>query len=314
MASFRVIHPNSSRFNMIAQSTAGVEFVGHLMRYAEVEFDGSTHKLLRLGNCEFEFDASEVVYSGAYPGRIETIQSALKDVFKDTISSSFRFVLPSSALTQFESSVANPSDEQALKSQIGFETLLFNGGESGGDVFPGEQMTQSSPLVQGYAVHHLSQRISDRIRALCTVFPSQTKGHIPSPNASLRSFRRLSEQGNMSNQNALLIGCYPDHTDYTVISAGIPVKMISRNTPTHSDRIYFGHEALTRLVPGSLKSPQVYVYGHVVHPDLVAGLVEDFGPQAQVLNPGPLVNLDKNRFEDGFPIEAFVPCLGASIR
>jgi len=298
---------------MVPQSTAGVEFVGNLMRYAEVEYDGTSHKLLRLGNCEFEFNASDVVYSGGFPQRIETIQDALKDVFQDTISSSFRFALPSSSLTRFESLVPTDAPEQTAKAQIGFETHLMSGGEAEGDVFPGEPYQKFNPLVSGYAVHHLSQQISERLKELCEIFPDQTKSHLPSPNSSVRTFRKLLELGKVPTGNALLIGCYPEHTDYIALSGGIPIKLISRNTPTEADRVYFGHEAIQRLPDSSFLNTAVYVYGHTSMQPVLDLLALDFQDAVSVLNPGPIVELDESRFEKDFPIQAFVPCLGAAI-
>jgi hypothetical protein len=298
---------------MVPQSPAGVEFVGNLMRYAEVEYDGDSHRLLRLGNCEFEFDASEVVYSGGFPQRIETIQNALQDVFRDTTSSAFRFALPSSALTRFESLVPSEAQESVARAQIGFETHLMSGGEAEGDVFPGEPYQKFNPLVTGYAVHHLSQRISERLRVLCEIFPEQTKSHLPSANASVRTFRKLMELGQVSTGNVLLMGCYPEHTDYIALADGIPVKMITRRTLSDTDRAYFGYEAIHRLpTPGFLR-PMVYLYGHTALQPLLGVMAQDVGENVSVLNPGPIVELDESRFEKDFPIQAFVPCLGASI-
>ncbi len=305
--------PEKSRFIMVPQSTAGVEFVGNLMRYAEVENDTTSPRLLRLGNCEFEFDAASVVYFGTAQMHIKTIQSALRDVFKDTTSSAFRFVLPSSALTQFESLVPIHAHDGQSKSQIGFETLLLNGGNSGGDIFPGDLNLKNNLSFGSYTVRHLSQTISERLRVLCEVFPDQVKGHLPSVNASIKSYRRLMDQKEVSAGKVLLIGCYPSSTDYIALSGGFSLKTISFETRADTDRIYFAHEVLRRLSDSEFKDCPVFVYGHSISPELMDFLENDFGKNISLLNPGPLVNLDQGRFEKGFPIQAFVPCLGASI-
>ncbi len=49
---------------MAGTSTAGVEFSRDLMRYAEVEQNDGHLRLLRLGNCAFEFDAEAVLFEG----------------------------------------------------------------------------------------------------------------------------------------------------------------------------------------------------------------------------------------------------------
>ncbi len=298
---------------MVSQSTAGVEFVGNLMRYAEVENDISSPRLLRLGNCEFEFDAAAVVYSGWAPQHIETIQSALKDVFRDTTSSAIRFVLPSSTLTRFESLRSRDVQGVDTKVQIGFETLLLNGGEQGGDVFPGDSIQKFNSDISGYAVHHLSQGISQRLARLCEVFPQQAKGHIPSANASIRSYRRLMDLQQAPKGNVLLLGCYPESTDYIGLSAEATLKSISIDTPTDSDRVYFAYEVLSRMQKATFDNCLLAVYGHSISAPFISLLTQEFGKRVSILNPGPMVNLDQNRFEKGFPIQAFVPCLGASI-
>ena len=52
---------------MAGLTTAGVEFSGSVMRYAEIEQAESRFRLQRLGNCEFEFDAASVAYLGMQP-------------------------------------------------------------------------------------------------------------------------------------------------------------------------------------------------------------------------------------------------------
>lgn len=294
-------------------STAGVEFVGNLMRYAEVEYDGSTYRLLRLGNCEFEFDVADVIYQGHALEMVHTIQNALKDVFKDTVASSFRFVLPSAFLTKFESWLPNQVGQAEMRSQIGFETHLLNGGERGGDIFPGETPTSSFQQLDGYCVQHVSQAISTRLKGLCSHLPQLDLQLFPSINATIKSVRKLLEMQSIQGGSAVLLGCYPGNTDFIVLKNGLPVKLASRTTPTESDRVYFAHETLAKLHDSTVGPDAVMVYGHNLTSELIELLTSDFGKRVSVLNPSPLVNLDSSRFEQGFPIQAFVPCLGASI-
>lgn len=302
-----------SRFNMASLSTAGVEFVGNLMRYAEVENEVSGQRLLRLGNCEFEFDAAAVVYAGWAPQHIETIQSALKDVFKDTTCSAIRFVIPSSILTRFESIRLRNASETDTKIQIGLETLLLNGGEQGGDIFPGDGLEQASQELSSYAVQHLSSRISQRLSLLSAVFPEQVKGHVPSTNASIRSYKRLMELQVAPSKNVLMMGCYPGTTDYICLSNGSTLRSITIDTPCDTDRVYFAFQVLDRIKEVAFEDYSIAIYGHTLSSDFVSLMAQNFGKRVSILNPGPMVNLDQDRFEKGFPIQAFVPCLGASI-
>jgi len=293
-------------------STAGVEFVGNLMRYAEVEHNGSANRLLRLGNCEFEFDVADVIYQGQSPEMIETIRSALKDVFKDTAASSFRFILPSAFLTKFESVLPEHVGQSEMRSQIAFETHMLNGGERGGDIFPGESLTSFHPPFKGYSVQHVPPSISAGLKGLYTETSLDIQ-LIPSVNATIRAYRKLFEMKVFESGKSILLGCYPGQTDFIVLENGAPVQLTSRSTPTEGDRTYFAHETMAKLEEKGVELDAVMLYGHNLTSELVGLLTTDFGKRVSVLNPSPLVNLESDRFEQGFPIQAFVPCLGASI-
>ena len=297
---------------MEAVSTAGVEFVGNLMRYAEVEQRDNSYKLLRLGNCEFEFDVSGVVYGGADADKLNTVREALGDFFQDTDSSAFKFVLPTSVLTSFASFSAVSAKEDAVRSQIGFETHLLNGGASDGDVFPGIKNDYSASEWKRMSVFHLPGDISDRLQELGNMFPAQRKEVIPSPIASTSALQLLDAVTQTSPTTTLLMGCYRERTDYGLVQANGERQVEARFTPTDSDRVYFGLESLHRHGCTASQIERVLVYGHNVTAQLLAMLEVDFGNQVSVFNPGPIVSLEEARFEKGFPLHAFVPCLGAS--
>ena len=298
---------------MEAVSTAGVEFVGNLMRYAEVEQRENSYRLLRLGNCEFEFDVSGVVYDGIEPDKLGTVREALIDVFQDTNAAAFKFVLPTSVLTSYVSFASTGAGEDEVRSQIGFETRLLNGGASDGDVFPGINSESAQTDWNKMSVFHLEGDISARLNELGNLFPTQRKEVVPSPIASAGALHFLDSATHADPVATLLMGCYRERTDYGLVSANKEKHTESRSTPTDSDRVYFGLETLARHGYDESQIERLLVYGHDVTPQLIAMLDADFGDRVSVFNPGPIVNLEETRLEKGFPLHAFVPCLGASI-
>lgn len=81
-----------------------------------------------------------------------------------------------------------------------------------------------------------------------------------------------------------------------------------------SDRLYFVYEVLGRSGVTLAQLSKILVYGEWTNSDIMDGLAEEFGDRILKFDPSPIVSLDPSRFEEGFPIQAFVPCLGAAIR
>jgi len=299
---------------MAAISTAGVEFTGNVMRYSEIEHLDAKFRLLRLGNCEFEFDAAAVVYQGDHPEHIETVRDALKDVFQDTEASFLRFVLPSNITTRFSSVVPAGSDEEEQMEQIAFETRLLGGESEAGDVFPAPLLVSPDTGLLEFSVSHLEPEISENLTRIGQAFPTIPVQLVPSSDAAFLAFRHVAHRNSYPRGVYLLIGSYGRGTDLVLIKDGSPLSHTSVSTPHPSDVAYHALLLVSRfgILHSDLK--RVFIYGEETSPALVSIVDEAFGEKGSIFNPSAIVDLEEDRFEENFPIQAFVPSMGAAIQ
>ena len=299
---------------MEAGASAGVEFVGNLMRYAEVERRSDGYRLLRLGNCEFEFDAASVVYGGLLPRRMTTIQDAIGDVFKDTEAGQFTFVLPTSIMTSFKTHAAKGIAEGEFRKQIAFETKLMNGGKGEGDLFPGKPYDSEKSNWSTLNVTHLENEVGIRVRQLGSSFPESNSIVLPGSMASMNALQSLVSITGAASGSTLLIGCYDNQTDFILSKMDEDVRIRSWGTQTHADRVYFALESLHHASISISEIDSILVYGHEMDTPLLDSLEAEFGDLVAIFDPAPIVDMDSTRFEKGFPLHAFVPCIGAALR
>ena len=299
---------------MAGLSTAGVEFSGDLMRYAEVGHEDGRFRLLRLGNCEFEFDAESVVF-GEGPGHLHgVIREALGDIFQDTEASTFRFVIPSGLQTRFTTAVPLEADVNQRSALIGFETRLFTGNRAGGDVFPAHLRSDPEVGAQRFAVSHIDETVSEALRDISSVFPGVPVQLAPSMMASTLAFRHIAHRERLSGRRYLLLGCHPDSCDVILMHGAEPLNQDHVERAHAEDVAYHGLLACSRAGLAWHEVDGVFAYG--AHAAVCASgvLKEAFGDQASTLNPGVIVDLEEDRFGEDFPIEAFVPVIGSAIQ
>ncbi|MDA0684746.1 MAG: hypothetical protein O2797_05825 [Bacteroidetes bacterium] len=299
---------------MAGLTTAGVEFSGSVMRYAEIEQAESRFRLQRLGNCEFEFDAASVAYLGMQPDLLPTIREAIQDVFRDTTSSVIRFVIPTPLQTRFSTAVPIDADVQERSGLIGFETRLFTSNREGGDVFPVHLRSENRSQVQGFAVAHVDERVANHIRAVGSVFPDVEVQMVPSMNAAALSFRHVAHRESLSTGSYLLVGMIDGRSDFILMHNAESLTHSTMVTPYPEDTAYHALLTCSRFGKTCHDIQTVYVYGNADREAGMAGLRDAFGDRVQLLNPGIIVNLEPDRFETDYPIEAFVPAIGAAIQ
>lgn len=294
--------------------TAGVEFSGSVMRYAEVEQAESRFRLLRLGNCEFEFDAFSVAYLGTQPELLTTIREALQDVFRDTASSVFRFVIPSSLQTRFTTAVPVDADVQERSGLIGFETRLFTSNREGGDVFPAHLRSANRSQVQGFAVAHVDDRVAVNVHSVGSAFPAVKVEIVPSMNAASLAFRHVAHRESLPTGTYLLVGTDNGRSDFILMHNAEPLTHSTMVSPHPEDVAYHALLTCSRFGKTCHDIQTVFMYGNADRNKGITGLRDAFGDRVRLLNPGVVVSLEPDHFELDFPIEAFVPAIGAAVQ
>lgn len=299
---------------MAGLSTAGVEFSGDLMRYAEVEHADGHYRLLRLGNCEFEFNASDVVF-GTGPVHLRSaVREALGDIFRDTEASVFRFVIPSHLQTRFTTAVPLEADVNQRSALIGYETRLFTGNREGGDVFPAHLRTNPDTGAQRFAVSHIDESVSEVLRDVVSVFPGVPVQLAPSMMATTLAFRHIAHREQLPGRFYLVLGCQEDSTDIILMQGAEPLTQDHVRTVHPADTAYQALLACSRFGRAWHEVDGVLVYGPRAAEVSASALPAAFGDRVRTLNPGVIVDLEDERFGPDFPIEAFVPVIGSAIQ
>lgn len=299
---------------MAGISTAGVEFSRDLMRYAEVEQHDGHHKLLRLGNCEFEFDAAAVLFDGDSPELMGAVRDAIADIFRDTEASGFRFVIPSNWQTRFTTAVPEEADVNLRSALIGYETRLFTDNREGGDIFPAHLYSNQESGAQRFAVSHIDESVSRSIGQLQSVFPDARFDLAPSMMAATLAFRHVAHRAQLPSQTYLLVGAADHGFDLILMRGAEPLVHESIPVAEPSDLAYRALLCCSRFGLAWKDIGRVFTYGSPLGNEITNMLSEAFGPDVERINPGVVVGLERDHFGDDFPIEAFLPVLGAAIQ
>lgn len=299
---------------MAGTSTAGVEFSRDLMRYAEVEQNDGHLRLLRLGNCEFEFDAEAVLFEGRDSSLLDAIREAMADIFTDTEASSFRFVIPSRWQTRFTTAVPVEADVNLRSALIGYETRLFTQNQEGGDIFPAHLGSDPDSGAQMFAVSHIDEAVSRSIKALDSVFPEARFDLAPSMMAATLAFRHVAHRRQLPARYYLLVGSGRQHTDLILMKGAEPMTQESVDVTSPQDQAYRALLCCSRFGISWQDIERVFVYGSLEEDALVTAMTDAFGPEVERINPGVVVGLDADHFGESFPIEAFLPVMGAAIQ
>ncbi len=299
---------------MAGISTAGVEFSHDLMRYAEVEQSDGHYRLLRLGNCEFEFDAASVLFDGDQPELIDAIREAMADIFRDTVATGFRFVIPSDRQTRFSTAVPAEADVNLRSALIGYETRLFTGNREGGDIFPAHLRSAPESDAQLFAISHIDETVSRALKGLQPVFPNAAFDLSPSMMAATLAFRHVAHHRKLPASSYLLVGLGSEGADFVLMKGAEPVTQEWVAIQQPQDLAYRGLLCCSRFGLSWRDIEHVFVYGAPIDQDSVDALASAFGPRVEYINPGLIVGLDADHFGESFPIEAFLPVLGAAIQ
>lgn len=287
------------------------------MRYSEVEQYGSRYRLLRLGNCDFEFDVSDVLFGSGSEEHMTSISDAILDVFSGAASTVFRVVLHPPAAGIFTSHVPAGMSDAGRRDHLSFESALLQAGDSSDPyvrIYPGRDFTsgaatESLPL----QVAQIADTASKKVMTVLGRIEDADIELIASSEAVGRVVKALFPGSSETGMTTLALGVYDEHTEYTVMKDGKWLFGQEREETDPADTAYFSLLSLeTAGVIGS-SDTQIRLYGERILPDTSAVLQQFFPARVDLLNPISVVDLRADQFDDGFAFESFVPCLGAAL-
>ncbi|MEQ9103913.1 MAG: hypothetical protein RIE53_04385 [Rhodothermales bacterium] len=293
------------------RSSAGISFSGSVMRYAEIERAGSVTRLLRLGNCDFEFDAASELFSPSRPTRLEVIREALSDVFSGTTADVVRAVVPGDQLVMFQTRVGRDAGPAERNRQIALETRVLAGEDADGDLFPaggaGDDHESSVPVHVAHAGTHMAERVMQ----VGAVFGDVTFQMIPRSTAVHQAMYAV--QARTGWETSLVVGAFDGSTEYQFMVDGDRKGDVVHAVTHPMDRLYFALEALSAWNINPADVARVVLHGDRVDGPLIDAMNDVWGTRAVLANPGPAVRLEEGRLEASFGFEAFLATVGAAI-
>lgn len=302
-------------------TTAGLELTGSVLRYTEIEQTGPSVRLLRLGNCDFDFDAQSDLFSTDDSAYIEPIGDALADVFEKTTASVFRFAIPPACLTSFTMMMpAEAEADTSVRGELIAAEASILGLSMDGDLYPSPG---TSVRGSGRRLHvaRAPRIIRDRVKHICDRIPSGSRegaeggptrhvALVPSSTATRNLQVHLN--GDVTGP-ILLTGCYAGSTEYVIVQSDETILEWTVEMDHPVDRLYFAMDMLDRAGISVPAVSGVRLYGPEADRGVLDGFRSAFRERARRMDPCPAVNVAPDRFAPDFRFESFAPCIGAAL-
>lgn len=303
------------------------------MRYVEIEHSENNYRLLRLGDCDFEFDAHQVLFDDGPDAYLETIAEALSEVFQGSTAQVFRVAVHAPASRSFMSSVSGTMGESARKEQLVFEAALLdidrdvvalraasgiaysNDGNRGLRSTEGRDADCTSAESAGRRNHvsHISSTTQRRLEDVFARAGRQNLETISTSEAVARVLREVSMLQDQPEKSVMSVGVFDNYSMYTLMRDGEWVFSHQRVETDPEDVLYFamqmlrlGHEQLNDVGLVTL-----YGSGNSEHLAGVFGSV--FAAPIENINPISVVDFNGSSFHKDFSHSAFTMCIGAAL-
>ena len=297
---------------------AGIELDGPVLRYAEVERVGGQSRLLRLGECDFGFDALDALREGDAEG-LDILHEALADVFNGSQADGLRVALhPATALTwmaPFPRALAYADRNARLRR----ETALL----AGADGAAGLNLTMQTlcttgaddEAVEWVQVVALPRPLQERLEktAQAMTHPGIRPGlSTQGAAATVGALARLAPAP-AGKPLACAVGLYDTFTEYALVRDG-QLALSSAGEPLRgADALFALLRLLKQLGHGAHEVGSLYVYGAGASREATAALPAVFGVAAQPINPLRVLLVEDPDAADAFEASAYAPCVGVAL-
>ncbi|HYE95418.1 MAG TPA: hypothetical protein VD962_04365 [Rubricoccaceae bacterium] len=298
---------------------AALALAGRTLRYAEVEREGSgPGHLRRLGACEFDFDVDHAVLGGAGPTYLETVSTAVCEVFARTTARVLTVVAPPSALVGFSTPLPDGLPAVQRYEQLRQEAALL------ADVSPTQpariraapvrvERLPSGPHVWHHVLH-VPEMVHARLVLLGRSLGMGAYDLVEATRAAAAVIRtavagtEVGEEG--PPQYELVVGLWGGRAEFALCRQG--AWYAGHHGPAHTseDATYFALAMLERMRVSPVHLRRLFVYGDEAAPARFSLLADFLGLQAELLDPLALFG---RRPPNATPaaLSAYAPCIGA---
>ena len=299
---------------------ASVHIVGSKLRYAEVEHYGGQRRLLRLGSCEFDYDAARQLFGSGINPDLEPIAEAVDDVFSRLASEELQVVLHPGNVLCFNSVSGTAASQDELTSQVkGEAQYLMNAPQHGVDVSARPLATTSeSSDEQWYSVVAFPSQVKQRLKKAFSRLNGVAWSLQPGPQCAAEVFQQLREQKNSGNDELrgfdLVVGWHEDCVNFSVLRGGDVALSQSMSFMDPADTAYFGLQLFEALDLDQEDCTGVWLYGDVEQVADFELLAVLSGELPKLLNPIELVEIEDSSLLSDFNASGYVPAMGAVLQ
>lgn len=304
---------------------AGVELCGRTMRYAEIDLgvggDGAASpRLLRLGACDFEFDVEQAFFELTGPAYVETVATAVREIFAGTRAAALYVAAHPWRCTSFFSPLPEGMSPAARYEQLRQEAALLADASVARPIRIRATPVRIETRPEGWQAHwHHVLRLPENVHARAEHLAAQLGERVraefadASGAAAALAARVLAREDVAETPLALALGLYDGRAEYA-LARGDAWRHFGHfaDTQIPANGAYFAAALLDRLGVNPADIEHLFVYGD----GTATGLAEFetlLGLEAEPLNPLPLFRPAGGR-ADALALAAYAPCVGALLR
>jgi hypothetical protein len=316
---------------------AGIELAGHTLRYAEVDLGPRQRdldtlaaapgpRLVRLGACDFEFDVAGAILDPAGPTHLETVATAIGEIFSGSTADRLCVAVHAWHATSFFSPLPAGMPATDRFEQLRQEAAMLSGARLARPVRvsatplrletrpDGSEYHWHHVLRLPEAVHarmaHVSRRLGEGADH-AFVDASGAAGRVA---VGLRPEREhtVEIENPADVPFVMAVGVYGDRFETAICRGSVWHFSHWAEAPAPADATYFSAALLDRLGIEPRAVQRLYAYGDLGDGATVAALETLLATEAQPLDPLRLFRLVRSQ-ADPQALSAFAPCVGAAL-
>ena len=311
---------------------AGIEIYGGVMRYAEIEVGprgpnggAPPRRLVRLGACDFDFDVAEALLSLVGPMHLDTVTTAVREIFDGSKAEVLRAVVHPWNCTSFFSPLPAGMPPSERFEQLRQEAAMLSDASVARPVRVKATPVRIEALPDGRETHwHHVLRLPDAVHArvehvardFSTAAEEGARAHefVDSTGAAAAVVGHLLRNRSEAEPAfALALGVYGDRTEYALCRGETWHFGHHAEAGALEDGAYFGAVLLDRLGVAPDDVRHLFLYGDDADPATLSGVEDLLGIEAQALNPLAVFR-QTHGGSDPFALAAYAPVIGSLLR
>ncbi len=302
--------------------SAGVEIQGSVLRYAEVEYGDNRHRLLRIGQHAFGFDAAAQLLRADSPRRLGEVVTALQNAFDGTDAEELALAVHPADAYSFFTPIEADLPVRERKLNLLQHAAIVTGARSAKDYHLATQTVRTAQDSEGEPVmwvHVLAvpEDIHERVGQIVDGLPFDRFSWMMSTEAASHVTSRIELTGVTQEQAlrpyTLAIGQYAGVTEFTLSRDRQWFHShFAERADTPSDRVYYAVGLLNRLDVPLNGIGRLFIYGRDVDAEVYQPFRPVFGVHPEPLDPFRAANPAGTSL-NGIEPTTYVPCIGASM-